>query len=460
MDWSEELQAVHRGLSPQDLEFRELARSSPELLSRETFRKLADEKDFILGTLQPWLTFVGRDKLDELKRVSVGLADLLRYVPERVLGNDPARVLEYYGIGTAENLPLFLARPNGMETAIGRGDFLDTAQGFQCIEFNFTPNLGGWETAVIAGLHLGIPATAAFLDRQKIRPEFTSTGRKLFAHVIENAVARGLCTDGELNVALVLSQELVPDPASPAVAHLHQELQNAFRDLGLPLTGEVLPCHYEDLVAVRNYLFLGKSRVQAVVEFCPDPTPPAVFRSFKLEKLALFNGPIRGILSNKLNLALLSESEATGIYGPEERELIRKHVPWTRRVTRGTTDLRGETVSIPDLLASRRESLVLKKGQSAGGQDVALGWYTSEERWAELVREALDTREWVVQEKLESLPYLYQCGDYGCAPHDMIWGPFVFGKEYGGVILRMQPKAVHGAVNSALGATSGIVFEV
>jgi hypothetical protein len=42
----------------------------------------------------------------------------------------------------------------------------------------------------------------------------------------------------------------------------------------------------------------------------------------------------------------------------------------------------------------------------------------------------------------------------------VVWGPFDFGDRYGGVILRMQPKAAGGAVNLSLHATAGIVLEV
>jgi hypothetical protein len=463
MLWSEDLRAVHHGLSPQDLQFREAAADDPDFLSRATFHKLVADKGFIAGTLQPWLTFVGREKMAELRRVSVGLAGLLRSVPERVLGNDPVKVHDYYGLETPETLGLFLSRPNGAESAIGRGDLIDTAGGFRCLEFNFTPNLGGWETSEIARLHLAIPATARYLREQGITPAFTSTGEELFAHLIRSAQARGHCPDGELNVALV-----VPGAGfepSPALDVLRRDFRQACRESSGDLNGELMPCRFSELTAVRNYLFLRKSRIHAVVEFSDEPTAPAAYRSFKAEKLTLLNGPIRAVLSSKLNLALLSESEASGIYGDEEKDFIRRHVPWTRKVTRGDTDFRGDRVALQDLLSSRREDLVLKEATSSGGEGVAIGLHTSQARWDEMARRALNARDareggWVVQERIESLPYLYQSGDHGCVSHDLIWGPFVFGQRYGGVILRMQPKSVQGAVNSALGATSGIVFEV
>ncbi len=42
----------------------------------------------------------------------------------------------------------------------------------------------------------------------------------------------------------------------------------------------------------------------------------------------------------------------------------------------------------------------------------------------------------------------------------MIWGPFLFGETYGGVFLRMQPKADRTVVNLTQTATEGCAFEV
>jgi hypothetical protein len=103
---------------------------------------------------------------------------------------------------------------------------------------------------------------------------------------------------------------------------------------------------------------------------------------------------------------------------------------------------------------------VLKKAGGHGGSGVVLGRFAAPERWREALATALREGDWVVQETLESLPYLYQSGDYGCSIHDVIWGPFVFGNRYGGVVLRMQPAAAGGPVNLTLHATEGIVLEV
>jgi len=115
---------------------------------------------------------------------------------------------------------------------------------------------------------------------------------------------------------------------------------------------------------------------------------------------------------------------------------------------------------LAELLAAEPARFVLKKGAGYGGAGVVLGTFASPERWRDALATALREGDWVVQETLESLPYLYQSGDYGCSIHDVIWGPFVFGQRYGGVVLRMQPAAAGGPVNLTLHATEGIVLEV
>ena len=69
----------------------------------------------------------------------------------------------------------------------------------------------------------------------------------------------------------------------------------------------------------------------------------------KKGNLVLCNGPVARIVSNKLNLALLSEHQDTDMFTLEERETIKKHIPWTRKIV----DVDSA------FLLDRREHLVL-----------------------------------------------------------------------------------------------------
>jgi hypothetical protein len=463
MDRNGDWRSTHRGLSAEDLRYREIARSSPELLDRASFQALMRNRDLLQYRLQPWLTFVGPEKLAEFKRVSLGMFDLLVSLPQRVFGKDPAKLAEFYDLGSPVIAEILFSHPTGTDMLVSRGDFIDTEDGFKCIEFNFTPNLGGWETSILVGMHRDVPATAAVLEELGIEASYTDTMELLFRHLIAEDDRKGTSRGGELTLAFIVGDD---DPveeiaAGPVVVHLNQELARtlAAAQRG-DLRGRVVACRYHDLVEAREGLYVGKLRVQAVLEFCEGRTPPHVYRAFKSGQISLLNGPMDSILSSKRNVALLSQLADSDLFDAGERAFIARHVPWTRLVVPGDVDFAGETVPLRDLLLSRQESFVLKDAASFGGKGVVLGRFTPVEEWRKALDRALANGRWVVQEHLESLPYLYQSGDHGCSIHDVIWGPFVFGGAYAGAILRMQPKADEGAVNLSLHATEGIILEV
>jgi hypothetical protein len=72
--------------------------------------------------------------------------------------------------------------------------------------------------------------------------------------------------------------------------------------------------------------------------------------------------------------------------------------------------------------------------------------------------------DWVVQERIESVPLVYQDGAEGQAEHDVVWGLFAWGAPgFAGGYLRMLPRRPDGGmrvVNATQGASKGLIFEV
>lgn len=158
---------------------------------------------------------------------------------------------------------------------------------------------------------------------------------------------------------------------------------------------------------------------------------------------------------------MVSENAGSEEFTAEERALIERHVPWTRRVLPGRTTFHGRTVRLPDDLPELRQELVLKKATSLGGHHVHLGRSCTNEDWSAVVARAVREEDWVVQEYLEAVPYRFQHGDAGTARFEMIWGLFAFGSHFGGAFLRMQAAAERArVVNTAQGAEVGILLEV
>ena len=438
-------------------QFRDLAQQDPACLRRATFAELDRPNPLLRYALQPWPTFIGRRTMGEVERVTTEVNRLIRRIPEQTFRGDARRMAEYFSLDAAF-IASFLPPPNGIAGAIGRADLILSRDGFQCIEFNIASSLGGWESRIVSEMVLGIPAVGRIVRQLGVTFRQRDFVRELFTHCVQEALAAGLA-DGEVNVAIGAREPFPPAIEQLIARVLGTAYQAVLREQAEPLRGALLLCYYPEVIAAGDELFHRGRRVHSLLEWHHHGSDPLVYRCFKAGTLNLYNGPASFVLSNKGCLALLSEEADAGRLAAGECEIVRRHIPWTRPVKAGATLYRGETLDLPEFIAAHPERLVLKKTNLGGGTDVVLGPATGTAFWSETLRRALDEKDWVVQQRVESLPFLYQNGPEGCSPHDVIWGPFVFGDRFGGVSLRVQPKALDSVVNLHRGATVGIVLE-
>jgi len=452
--WSAELEQAHRDLSELDLRFRRYAMRTPELLRGRDFENMVHRP-------QAWPTFIGARKLDEFKRASRSACTLLRSIPGRFYRYDPARAVALYQMSSAAELEMLLSPPNGSDTFASRGDFISTSQGFKCIEFNFTANLGGWEAGVLAAHLRGVPALASFLAEQPETLSFSDPIARFFHYLLDTAPA-DMIAKGALNVAFVMTNLAQDELATGAGFELSGRALRAATAAAASagFSTAVHFCRYEDLTTLHDRVYLGKTQIHVIVELDAHGTPPAIYRTFKRGGVLIIDGPLGPLATTKLNLALAWELAAAWLLTDDEERVLFEVFPWTRQVLPGIVGFRGEQVAFAELLARRREHLVLKREDSYGGKGVWLGRDTNAADWESLSRHALAEGTWVAQEVVEFVPYLYQCGEQGCDAHDVIWGPFYFGETYGGTILRMQPRKWDGPVNLSRQATEGMLFEV
>jgi len=301
-----------------------------------------------------------------------------------------------------------------------------------------------------------VPALSQFAAARGIALACRDTLELLFEHIL---AAAGRVPGGGLRVAVCVPPDL---PAAEA-ERLEGLLDRRCREVAAVrgVRGSVLFCAPEELREGSGTVSVGGRPVGAVIEAHEGPTPAAVYRGFKSGGVQLYNGTVRQILSDKRNLALLSELSGSGLFSDRERALIERHVPWTRRLDRGTTTWRGQTLEIPRLAVAARTELVLKDARfatSGKGRGVFVGAETAEGTWRDQVARGLGEGGWVIQERVESLPFVFQHGERGCAPHAVVWGLFAFGSTYAGGFLSLAPRGT-GVVNTHRGASSGVIFE-
>lgn len=91
---------------------------------------------------------------------------------------------------------------------------------------------------------------------------------------------------------------------------------------------------------------------------------------------------------------------AERLFTVEERQVMRRHVLWTRILSaRHTTSALGERVDLPEHARAERESLVLKPNRSYGGDGVVVGHGVDQGTWeAALDRALADENRWVLQQ--------------------------------------------------------------
>lgn len=365
---------------------------------------------------------------------------------------------EFYDIDTA-TADCLLEPPTGIGGAIARCDFIDGPHGLKCVEVNFGAYLGGWQVRLLRQAYQDNASIRRFLTMERLSLPVHDPLAEMFSHVVRCTRVH-LPGESSLNVALVVAASVASEDTP--LAMLNREYNVLLRTVDPGLTGQILACVYPNgLVERTTRLFCQDHPVHAVIEHATDPTPPPVFRCFKAGTTTLYNGPCSRLLSNKRNLALLSQEMAdSGLFTVAEAASIERYIPWTREVVAGRSFFEGAAVHLPDLLVRQQERFVLKPNEGARGDKVYVGRFTSAAEWRWQIESALAIpRSWVVQEYLPSHPHFYpdSPSTLSLRPHDVVWGAFCFGDQYGGTCVLVSPRDAHdGVVNLARGARLGI----
>lgn len=146
----------------------------------------------------------------------------------------------------------------------------------------------------------------------------------------------------------------------------------------------------------------------------------------------------------KAFFAVLTDERNGALFSHSEREVIRKHIPWTRVVADVKTAHYGNTVDLLAFVRSNREKLVLKPSDQYGGSGVALGWETSEPAWDQAIEKALSAADgaWIVQERIpirrEPFPYIND--EMQVHERDMLvdFAPYLFEGKLCGFLTRLS----------------------
>lgn len=457
---------IQRTFSRVNGDFLEFVQKNEEALKRCSYN---DITDFPVGPAnkQPWPTFINRRIKKEFQEASVGVFNLIRHIPGRIFHNNPKELSIYYGFPEDQiYVQLESAKGDHMQNLIGRADFIYSAAGLKCCEFNISAGISP-ERSLFEPVYLQNSFIASFLRQYQVKTYNKNLFETLFRHILNNVNKKfHPAPHSEINIAFALPgyNKIPRNKNDIVIGALRQAYQNVLNQQEVPGNGTFIITEYPQLMLEKDHIYCEGKRIHAVIEWYHGEVPINIMYAALLGNVIIYNGPITILLSNKLNLALLSEHEDSEIFTPEERKIIKNHIPWTRRIIPGKVILAGESVAWEDFLRSQRTKLVIKPVLEFGGKNVAVGKYTPPDQWEMMIQAALEDerRDWMAQEYMEPLPHIYQYGEHGYGEYESIWGLFVFGAEYVGGFLRIIPKNknIKGVINTSQGAQETVFFEV
>jgi amino acid adenylation domain-containing protein len=456
----EDVREAHQTLSNYSVKFLEFIFRDPRRLQRSNYQALVTHDPFF--ALTPWPTFVNRQVQKEIRRAASPVCQLVKQVPGRIFGEDTEAMSQYYEIPEA----MIKTQLNGVthqfiNGLMARGDFVLTASGFKCIEYNVSANIGGLQVPDWEALYLENPIISQFLEENHIKIKNKNLLSIFLEHVVKTARESLFHVHDQLNTAIVFPGFTKSPNPNTAESVLNQLYTQSLHQVDKRLSGRIIFCDFSHLKVSEDTLYYNDTPIHTLVEMYGGVVPPEILELFKVNRINLFNGAITGLLSNKLNLALLSENQDSALFSQEEKEIIRTYIPWTRKTLDSQTTYKGDNINLVEFIRGNKDKLVLKPAIGYGGERIYIGKNTSRQEWENALRQAINERKWLVQEHVQSLPLLYQFGEAGVEPHQAIWGFFVFGDTYGGGCIRILPQSNEkGIVNAQQGAVSSVIFEV
>jgi len=458
------LKEAHQALSAINARFLEYVQEHPEWLDRAQFSQLVQWSDStVIGTLQPWPLFISSRLNREFARASVSVFELIKAIPHRIFALDPAAMSQYYQL-PVEHLEhcLYGLSTKHIKEFLGRGDFILSSTGLKCIEYNVTSSLGGMQSPFWEPMYLQVPLIAKLIKDLQLKITLNNVIANLIEHLAEVNL-EWFPNEEEMNIAFVIHdlKTLALMSISGQAKKIDQMYTDTLREKTNHMKGNVIFCLFEELIIKGDYLYYKDKRIHSVLDNFRAEFPVEFLEILKKENVLIYNGAISRVLSSKLNISVLSEHEDSELFTLEEQETIKRYIPWTRKMVPGLTTYNGEQVNLEDMMISAREQLVLKPSQGYGGKGIHVGHYTREDQWQDIVQQAFHEGNWVVQERIETPPLLFQWGENGCAEHESVWGFYVYGPRYGGIWLRVLPCQIsEGLVNAHKGAKMPIVIEM
>jgi hypothetical protein len=246
-------------------------------------------------------------------------------------------------------------------------------------------------------------------------------------------------------------------------AHEFVLLEELFASQGIP----TLICAPEQLTYENGRLRCGSFPIDLVYKrvvinellaACDDSHP--LIRAYLAGDVCLVNSFRCKMVHKKATFELLTDEANAGWFTAREKEVIRRTVPWTRRVSERKTRHGAREVDLIEYVRKHRPQFVLKPNDDYGGRGIALGDRLTSSEWDAALLVAL-AGDYVVQEKIELRTEIFPIfgeSEWALQPMYVDTNPFLFAGRVEGAMVRLSDSPVVN-VTSGGGETGFFVIE-
>lgn len=366
------------------------------------------------------------------------VAELIARLGERVVSQaltDPALLAQVALSAAEERLARVPPRYKTSSTASRLDAFL-LPDSLQFAEYNAESPAGPGYAETLAGVFRALPVMERFAEQYTVR-QFPLIEKLLAALLASYREWGGTASPP---VIAIVDWREVPTWSEFEI------LQARFEKAGVP----TIVCTPSDLVFDSTKLMAHGRRIDLVYrrvlinDILAHPAEcEALVKAYEAGAVCVANALTCKIAHKKAFFAVLTDERNSALFSASEREVIRRHIPWTRLLEDAKTTRDGESFGLLDYVRKRRNDFVLKPNDEYGGTGVNLGWEMDDTNWDEALERALSdsNSKWVVQERIAVRREVFPMQTpNGVEMRDMLvdFAPYLFRGSMAGCLTRLS----------------------
>jgi hypothetical protein len=398
--------------------------------------------------LRPHL--VERAAWNTLRDAGRALQELAARVARRVFDGDAGRLCAYLGIPPAQARWMSLD-PGEPDVLLSRLDAFVTPAGPRFIEINSDAPAGFGYGDRMAEVFRRLPLFQEFAAAHRLA--YVPSAPPLVEAILGQWRRRGESAAPVIAIVDWSDVKTRPD----------QEILRAALEAG---GARCLLADPREMTSREGRLRAGPQAVDLVYrrallsELVEREDEVEPFLSAYRDGSALFVNSFRcGLSEDKAFFGILTDEAFAGLMTEDERDLVARTIPWTRRVEERRTLKDGRQVDLVPYVLAHAAELVLKPAHGYGGQSVLVGVEATPAAWQSTVERALAS-PWVVQERVpiprEEFP-VCEDGRLAFEPLGVNANPFYAAGAEAGAVARASRSAV---INVSAGGGSVPTFVI